>query len=168
MIWLGIFAGFSAAAIALVASQVPEDRLGYSLGWLSTGQLVGSLVGPAYGLLVEQAGYRPRFTTVEAFDDFARTLRQVIRIRQPQRAVGFDARRGFDGLRVIEQRQDFGESAEGHHDRDQHREQARVLLEFFPVLVFEAHGSKPSPATVLESGRAPAPESSRALESGWA
>ena len=45
---MGIFAGFSAAAIALVASQVPEDRLGYSLGWLSTGQLVGSLVGPGH------------------------------------------------------------------------------------------------------------------------
>jgi DHA1 family multidrug resistance protein-like MFS transporter len=46
---MGIFAGFSSAAIALVASQVPEGRLGYSLGWLSTGQLVGSLVGPIIG-----------------------------------------------------------------------------------------------------------------------
>jgi MFS transporter, DHA1 family, multidrug resistance protein len=46
---MGIFAGFSSAAIALVASQVPEGRLGYSLGWLSTGQLVGSLVGPIVG-----------------------------------------------------------------------------------------------------------------------
>ena len=46
---MGAFAGFSSAAIALVASQVPEERLGYSLGWLSTGQLVGSLVGPLLG-----------------------------------------------------------------------------------------------------------------------
>jgi len=46
---MGLFAGFSSAAIALVASQVPERRLGYSLGWLSTGQLVGSLVGPIFG-----------------------------------------------------------------------------------------------------------------------
>jgi DHA1 family multidrug resistance protein-like MFS transporter len=46
---MGAFAGFSSAAIALVASQVPEARLGYSLGWLSTGQLVGSLVGPLIG-----------------------------------------------------------------------------------------------------------------------
>ena len=29
---MGVFAGFSSAAIALVASQVPEGRLGYSLG----------------------------------------------------------------------------------------------------------------------------------------
>ena len=46
---MGLFAGFSSAAIALVATQVPEERLGYSLGWLSTGQLVGSLIGPVVG-----------------------------------------------------------------------------------------------------------------------
>src|SRR6185312_9086183 len=46
---MGVFAGFSSAAIALVAHQTPENRLGYSLGWLSTGQLVGSLAGPIIG-----------------------------------------------------------------------------------------------------------------------
>jgi MFS transporter, DHA1 family, multidrug resistance protein len=46
---MGVFAGFNSAAIALVASQVPDRRLGYALGWLSTGQLVGSLVGPVLG-----------------------------------------------------------------------------------------------------------------------
>jgi DHA1 family multidrug resistance protein-like MFS transporter len=46
---MGVFAGFSSAAMALVASQAPERRLGYALGWLSTGQLVGSLVGPVIG-----------------------------------------------------------------------------------------------------------------------
>lgn len=49
---MGAFAGFSAAAIALVASQVPEQKLGYALGWLSTGQLVGGLVGPVVGGVV--------------------------------------------------------------------------------------------------------------------
>jgi MFS transporter, DHA1 family, multidrug resistance protein len=37
---MGAFAGFSSAAIALVASQVPERRLGYALGWLASGQMV--------------------------------------------------------------------------------------------------------------------------------
>ena len=46
---MGMFAGFSSTAIALVASQAPEQRLGFALGWLSTGQLVGSLVGPLIG-----------------------------------------------------------------------------------------------------------------------
>src|SRR5271166_2236513 len=46
---MGVFAGFSSTAIALVAGQVPEERLGYALGWLSTGQLTGSLMGPLLG-----------------------------------------------------------------------------------------------------------------------
>src|SRR5438552_4301314 len=65
---MGVFAGFSSAAIALVASQVPEDRLGYSLGWLSTGQLVGSLVGPIIGgMLADMTGsYRVPFYVTSA------------------------------------------------------------------------------------------------------
>jgi MFS transporter, DHA1 family, multidrug resistance protein len=46
---MGAFAGFSSTAIALVAGQAPEDRLGFALGWLSTGQLAGSLIGPLLG-----------------------------------------------------------------------------------------------------------------------
>ncbi len=46
---MGLFAGFNSAAIALVAAQVPDQRLGYALGWLSTGQLVGALIGPIVG-----------------------------------------------------------------------------------------------------------------------
>src|SRR5204863_9158375 len=65
---MGVFAGFSSAAIALVASQVPEDRLGYSLGWLSSGQLVGSLVGPIIGgILADMTGsYRVPFYVTSA------------------------------------------------------------------------------------------------------
>jgi DHA1 family multidrug resistance protein-like MFS transporter len=46
---MGAFAGFTSSSVVLVASQVPERRLGYSLGLLSTGQLVGSLMGPVLG-----------------------------------------------------------------------------------------------------------------------
>src|ERR1700749_3272361 len=65
---MGVFAGFSSAAIALVASQVPEGRLGYALGWLSTGQLVGSLVGPLIGgVLADLTGsYRIPFYCTSA------------------------------------------------------------------------------------------------------
>ena len=65
---MGAFAGFSSAAIALVASQVPERRLGYSLGWLSTGQLVGSLIGPIVGgILADMTGsYRIPFYLTSA------------------------------------------------------------------------------------------------------
>ncbi len=46
---MGAFSGFSASAITLVASQTPDRRLGYALGWLSTGQLIGGLMGPLLG-----------------------------------------------------------------------------------------------------------------------
>lgn len=45
----GVFPGFSSTAMALVASQVPEGRLGYSLGLLSSGRLIGSVIGPVIG-----------------------------------------------------------------------------------------------------------------------
>jgi DHA1 family multidrug resistance protein-like MFS transporter len=66
---MGAFAGFSSSAIALVASQVPERRLGYALGWLSTGQLVGSLVGPVIGgALADVTGsYRVPFYLTSIF-----------------------------------------------------------------------------------------------------
>src|ERR1700744_3436231 len=65
---MGMFAGFSSAAIALVASQVPERRLGYALGWLASGQLVGSLFGPVIGgLLADLSGsYRAPFFSCAA------------------------------------------------------------------------------------------------------
>jgi DHA1 family multidrug resistance protein-like MFS transporter len=65
---MGVFAGFSSTAMALVASQVPEQRLGYALGWLSSGQLVGSLVGPVIGgVLADLTGsYRIPFYCTSA------------------------------------------------------------------------------------------------------
>jgi DHA1 family multidrug resistance protein-like MFS transporter len=46
---MGALAGFTSAATVMVATAVPERRMGYGLGWLSTGQLVGSLIGPLVG-----------------------------------------------------------------------------------------------------------------------
>ena len=65
---MGGFAGFNAATISLVASQVPPRRLGYSLGWLSTGQLVGTLIGPLLGGFVADVtgSYRAPFVVTSA------------------------------------------------------------------------------------------------------
>lgn len=65
---MGVFAGFSSTAMALVASQVPEARLGYSLGLLSSGQLVGSLIGPVVGGLLADVtnSYRIPFYATSA------------------------------------------------------------------------------------------------------
>ena len=46
---MGALAGFSSASVVMVASSVPDRYMGYSLGWMSSGQLVGSLIGPLIG-----------------------------------------------------------------------------------------------------------------------
>jgi DHA1 family multidrug resistance protein-like MFS transporter len=77
---MGAFAGFSAAAIALVASQTPERRLGYALGWLATGQLVGSLFGPVIGGAVADlsGSYRVPFFVTAAITAVGLVLAQVM------------------------------------------------------------------------------------------
>ncbi len=66
---MGIFSGFSAAAIAMVGTQVPEETLGFSLGWMTTGQLVGGLLGPLFGgFLADRLGdYRQVFFVTAFF-----------------------------------------------------------------------------------------------------
>jgi DHA1 family multidrug resistance protein-like MFS transporter len=67
---MGIFSGFSAAGLALVGTQVPEESLGFALGWMATGQLVGAMIGPLIGgLLADWLGYRATFfwTSAGAF-----------------------------------------------------------------------------------------------------
>jgi MFS transporter, DHA1 family, multidrug resistance protein len=48
-ILMGAFGGFAAAGLTLVSSSAPAKRLGYALGWLSAGQIIGTLVGPVLG-----------------------------------------------------------------------------------------------------------------------
>src|SRR5207248_1052724 len=49
---MGAVSGFGAATTALVATQVPEERLGFALGWLATADVIGSLIGPLLGGLL--------------------------------------------------------------------------------------------------------------------
>ncbi len=46
---MGAFSGFFAAAVALVGSEVPDDQLGYALGWLQSGSFAGVAIGPLIG-----------------------------------------------------------------------------------------------------------------------
>jgi DHA1 family multidrug resistance protein-like MFS transporter len=66
---MGIFSGFSGAAIAMVGTQVPEESLGFSLGWMATGQLIGGLCGPLLGgfLADKMHNYRQIFFVTSAF-----------------------------------------------------------------------------------------------------
>jgi DHA1 family multidrug resistance protein-like MFS transporter len=58
----GMFTGTVTASQALVSSQTPRDRLGFSLGVMQTAVFVGNSLGPlAGGLVVEVVGFRASF-----------------------------------------------------------------------------------------------------------
>ncbi len=87
---MGIFSGFSAAAIAMVGTAVPEESLGFSLGWMATGQLIGGLCGPLFGgfLADRLHDYRQVFFVTSAVA-FAATLVCALLVREharPQRS----------------------------------------------------------------------------------
>lgn len=55
----GLFSGFIPSAIMLVASNTPEDKMGYALGMLNTFVAIGNIMGPfAGGALVKLLGIR--------------------------------------------------------------------------------------------------------------
>lgn len=59
---LGCFSGFNAAAIAFIATETPENRLGYAMGLFQTGQMAGMLLGPGMGgAIIHCLGYRLSF-----------------------------------------------------------------------------------------------------------
>jgi MFS transporter, DHA1 family, multidrug resistance protein len=80
---MGVFSGFSAAAIAMVATQVPEESLGFSLGWMATGQLAGALAGPLFGGFLADSlhDYRQIFFAT-AFFALAAALVCVLFVRE--------------------------------------------------------------------------------------
>ncbi len=86
---MGAAGGFSSAAVALVAGQVPERRLGYCLGWLSTAQMVGGLLGPVVGgsLSDLMGSYRAVFVYTGVMAGMA-LLVTVALVREPPPGAG--------------------------------------------------------------------------------
>ncbi len=65
---MGCLSGFTGAAVALVASAAPPEKLGYALGMCGSGQVFGSLCGPLLGGFISSAfGYRATFAFTAAF-----------------------------------------------------------------------------------------------------
>ena len=110
---MGALAGFSSASVVMVASSVPDRHMGSSLGWMSTGQMVGSLLGPLIGgALADLTGsYRLpfRFAGVLCLGGFLVTLLFVPERfakpdagrPKPSLAAGFRAVVGSGGLMAV-------------------------------------------------------------------
>ncbi|PTQ56774.1 MAG: Multidrug-efflux transporter, major facilitator superfamily (MFS) [Candidatus Carbobacillus altaicus] len=58
----GMISGFIPASIALVSTNTPREKTGFSLGVLQSGGVAGTILGPALGgLLADAIGYRAIF-----------------------------------------------------------------------------------------------------------
>jgi MFS transporter, DHA1 family, multidrug resistance protein len=61
----GVISGFIAAALALVSTSTPKEKIGYALGFLQSATAGGTVLGPAIGgLLADIIGYREIFFIV--------------------------------------------------------------------------------------------------------
>lgn len=84
-IFQGFATGFVPAALSIVASTVPEEKMGFSLGIMQTATLVGSIVGPLIGgILSHLFGIRMSFI-VAASIMFVGTCAVSLLVTEPTR-----------------------------------------------------------------------------------
>jgi DHA1 family multidrug resistance protein-like MFS transporter len=58
----GLFGGFTSAALALVTSLTPPEKIGFTMGFYQTAMIAGSAFGPMFGgLIADHFGYRLAF-----------------------------------------------------------------------------------------------------------
>ncbi|MBE1441115.1 MULTISPECIES: MFS transporter [unclassified Paenibacillus] len=58
----GVISGFMPAAVALMSTNTPKDKMGFAMGTLQSGGVAGSILGPFIGgLMAEWVGFRPIF-----------------------------------------------------------------------------------------------------------
>jgi DHA1 family multidrug resistance protein-like MFS transporter len=59
----GVISGFQPAAVALISTNTPKDKIGFAMGTLQSGAVAGTILGPVMGglLTVWFGGFRPIF-----------------------------------------------------------------------------------------------------------
>jgi MFS family permease len=75
----GTISGFVPAAVALMSTNTPREKMGFSMGTLQSGGTAGSILGPFIGgLLAEWVGFRPIFYITGALLFLASVLAMVV------------------------------------------------------------------------------------------
>jgi len=98
----GAVSGFIAAALALMASRAPRERMGYALGTLQTAIPTGTILGPLIGgTLADLMGYRHVFFVTSAMTFIAGVLVILLVPRDfpPQSEAKFSS--VFDNYRTV-------------------------------------------------------------------
>ncbi len=97
----GAVSGFIPSAIALVATNTPEDKVGTSLGILKTGSATGNILGPLVGgVLSHYIGIRHTFV-VAGLTIWAATLIVLFGVEEVTKPLGKSAKISvIDDLRI--------------------------------------------------------------------
>jgi DHA1 family multidrug resistance protein-like MFS transporter len=75
----GTISGFVPAAVALVSTNTPKEKLGFAMGTLQSGAVAGTILGPFIGgLLAEWIGYRYIFYITGSLLFMASILTQLL------------------------------------------------------------------------------------------
>lgn len=97
----GGISGFIAAAMALVASTTPKERLGVALGTLQTATATGTVLGPLVGgVLADFLGFRAIFWVTSGFC-FASGLLVLWKVKEPPESRGNHTGPLWDNYRVV-------------------------------------------------------------------
>ncbi|WIW70220.1 MFS transporter [Anaerosinus gibii] len=97
----GFANGFLPASLAIVASSVPNEKLGFSLGCMQTGLLIGSIIGPLLGgTLSHYLGMRMAFFAA-AGALFLVTVAVAFLVREPESTINNNPKGGLlDDLKI--------------------------------------------------------------------
>ncbi len=79
----GTISGFNPAAVALVSSTTPKERMGFAMGILQSGVVAGTILGPLIGgVLADMVGYRPIFYITGTLL-FLATMLTMLMVKEP-------------------------------------------------------------------------------------
>jgi DHA1 family multidrug resistance protein-like MFS transporter len=105
----GTISGFSPAAVALMSTNTPKDRMGFAMGTIQSGAVAGSILGPFFGgLLADQIGFRNIFYITGSLMVIASVLTSILvkekfNAQEAAKKPKVSVREGFNQIRKIRQ-----------------------------------------------------------------
>jgi len=94
----GFANGFLPASLAIVSTSVPQNKLGYSLGVIQTGQIIGTVLGPLLGgAIAHVVGMRSSFILAGILL-FLITLFVAFLVKEPEHVERVDTKQADEGI----------------------------------------------------------------------
>jgi DHA1 family multidrug resistance protein-like MFS transporter len=105
----GTISGYAPAAVALISTNTPKEKMGFAMGTLQSGAVAGTILGPFIGgLLAEWIGYRYIFYVTGSLLFIATTLtwllvQEKFDVKEAAKKAKVSVLKGFGQLRQTPQ-----------------------------------------------------------------